>query len=70
VPSSVIIDVGVAPVEAGATIATHDQGVRGFVIDAITAETPTSSHYDPSANSPCTRTTLRAFRAGCAFAVG
>jgi vanillate O-demethylase monooxygenase subunit len=44
-PSSVIIDVGVAPVGAGATLAQHDQGVRGFVIDALTPETETSSHY-------------------------
>jgi vanillate O-demethylase monooxygenase subunit len=44
-PSSVIIDVGVAPVAAGATIQKHDQGVRGFVIDALTPESDTSSHY-------------------------
>ncbi|HEX7759340.1 MAG TPA: aromatic ring-hydroxylating dioxygenase subunit alpha [Caulobacteraceae bacterium] len=44
-PSSVIIDVGVAPVGAGATIDHHDQGVRGFVIDALTPETETTSHY-------------------------
>ncbi|HEY2685140.1 MAG TPA: aromatic ring-hydroxylating dioxygenase subunit alpha [Steroidobacteraceae bacterium] len=44
-PSSVIIDVGVAPVGAGATIEHHDQGVRGFVIDALTPETAHSSHY-------------------------
>ena len=44
-PSSVIIDVGVAPVTAGATPEKHDQGVRGFVIDALTPETDTSSHY-------------------------
>jgi phenylpropionate dioxygenase-like ring-hydroxylating dioxygenase large terminal subunit len=44
-PSSVIIDVGVAPVGAGASIECHDQGVRGFVIDALTPETLTSSHY-------------------------
>jgi phenylpropionate dioxygenase-like ring-hydroxylating dioxygenase large terminal subunit len=44
-PSSVIIDVGVAPVAAGATIEKHDQGVRGFVIDALTPESDTSSHY-------------------------
>lgn len=44
-PSSVIIDVGVAPVGAGATAESHDQGVRGFVIDALTPESETSSHY-------------------------
>jgi vanillate O-demethylase monooxygenase subunit len=44
-PSAVIIDVGVAPIAAGATIAAHDQGVRGFVIDVMTPETETSSHY-------------------------
>jgi vanillate O-demethylase monooxygenase subunit len=44
-PSSVIIDVGVAPVAAGATPEHHDQGVRGFVIDALTPESETSSHY-------------------------
>jgi vanillate O-demethylase monooxygenase subunit len=44
-PSSVIIDVGVAPVEAGATFENHDQGARGFVIDALTPETPDASHY-------------------------
>jgi len=44
-PSSVVIDVGVAPVAAGATIEHHDQGVRGFVIDAITPESETTSHY-------------------------
>ncbi|GIL41599.1 aromatic ring-hydroxylating dioxygenase subunit alpha [Roseiterribacter gracilis] len=44
-PSSVIIDVGVAPVEAGATVENHDQGVRGFVIDALTPESATTSHY-------------------------
>ncbi len=44
-PSSVIIDVGVALASAGATIEKHDQGVRGFVIDAITPESATSSHY-------------------------
>ena len=43
--SSVIIDVGVAPVAAGATLERHDQGVRGFVIDALTPESETSSHY-------------------------
>jgi phenylpropionate dioxygenase-like ring-hydroxylating dioxygenase large terminal subunit len=44
-PSSVIIDVGVAPVGAGATLAQHDQGVRGFVIDVMTPETEASTHY-------------------------
>jgi vanillate O-demethylase monooxygenase subunit len=44
-PSAVIIDVGVAPTEAGATIEKHDQGVRGFVIDAMTPESETTSHY-------------------------
>jgi vanillate O-demethylase monooxygenase subunit len=44
-PSSVLIDVGVAPVAAGATPEHHDQGVRGFVIDALTPESETSSHY-------------------------
>ena len=44
-PSAVIIDVGVAPVDAGATVEAHDQGVRGFVIDAITPESEASSHY-------------------------
>ena len=44
-PSSILIDVGVAPVGAGATPASHDQGVRGFVIDALTPESATSTHY-------------------------
>jgi vanillate O-demethylase monooxygenase subunit len=44
-PSSVIIDVGVAPISAGATVEKHDQGVRGFVIDAMTPESDTTSHY-------------------------
>jgi phenylpropionate dioxygenase-like ring-hydroxylating dioxygenase large terminal subunit len=44
-PCSVIIDVGVSPVEAGDTLERHDSGVRGFVIDSITPETETSCHY-------------------------
>ena len=44
-PSNVIIDVGVAPIEAGASVENHDQGVRGFVIDSMTPETETSTHY-------------------------
>lgn len=45
VPSTVIIDVGVAPVDAGATVENHDQGVRGFVIDSMTPATETTTHY-------------------------
>jgi phenylpropionate dioxygenase-like ring-hydroxylating dioxygenase large terminal subunit len=44
-PSSVMIDVGVAPVGAGATLERHDQGVRGMVVDCMTPETGTSMHY-------------------------
>jgi phenylpropionate dioxygenase-like ring-hydroxylating dioxygenase large terminal subunit len=44
-PSSIIIDVGVAPVDSGATVQSHDQGVRGFVIDGLTPETETTCHY-------------------------
>jgi len=44
-PSAVIIDVGVAPAGAGASVANHDQGVRGFVIDVMTPESETSTHY-------------------------
>ena len=44
-PSAVIIDVGVAPVGAGATVADHDQGVRGFVIDVMTPASETATHY-------------------------
>lgn len=44
-PSAVIIDVGIAPVGAGASLEKHDQGVRGFVIDVMTPETETTTHY-------------------------
>lgn len=44
-PSAVMIDVGVAPVGAGATIERHDQGVRGMVIDFMTPESETTHHY-------------------------
>jgi len=44
-PSSVLIDVGVAPAGSGATVDNHDDGVRGFVVDALTPETETTSHY-------------------------
>ena len=45
VPSAVIIDVGVAPVDAGASLEKHDQGVRGFVIDVMTPQSENSTHY-------------------------
>ena len=44
-PAAVMIDVGVAPVGTGATLASHDQGVRGMVVDFMTPETATSHHY-------------------------
>ncbi|HEY0959543.1 MAG TPA: aromatic ring-hydroxylating dioxygenase subunit alpha [Novosphingobium sp.] len=44
-PSAVMIDVGVAPVGAGATLEAHDQGVRGIVIDFMTPESETTHHY-------------------------
>ena len=44
-PSNVMIDVGVAPAGSGATIEQHDNGVRGFVIDAMTPESATTTHY-------------------------
>lgn len=44
-PATVMIDVGVAPVGAGATITSHDQGVRGMVVDFMTPESETSHHY-------------------------
>ncbi len=44
-PSAVMIDVGVAPVEAGATLQSHDNGVRGFVIDFMTPESENTTHY-------------------------
>ena len=44
-PSSVLIDVGVALVAAGASVESHDDGVRGFVIDAMTPETEGRTHY-------------------------
>ncbi|WP_338446371.1 aromatic ring-hydroxylating dioxygenase subunit alpha [Pelagerythrobacter marensis] len=44
-PSSVMIDVGVAPVGAGATLENHDQGVRGMVVDFMTPESETTHHY-------------------------
>jgi len=44
-PSTVIIDVGVAPIEEGATLEKHDQGVRGFVIDVFSPESVGKTHY-------------------------
>jgi vanillate O-demethylase monooxygenase subunit len=44
-PAAVMIDVGIAPVGAGATLAKHDQGVRGMVVDFMTPETETTMHY-------------------------
>jgi len=44
-PAAVMIDVGVAPAGAGATLAKHDQGVRGMVVDFMTPETETTMHY-------------------------
>ena len=44
-PSPVIIDVGVAPVGAGATLADHSQGVRGFVVDVMTPENDATTHF-------------------------
>ncbi len=44
-PAAVMSDVGVAPVSAGATLDSHDQGVRGMVIDFMTPESETSHHY-------------------------
>ena len=44
-PSAVMIDVGVAPVGAGASFESHDSGVRGMVVDFMTPESETSHHY-------------------------
>ncbi len=44
-PSTVMIDVGVALVEDGATLAEHDQGVRGMVVDCMTPESEGTHHY-------------------------
>jgi len=44
-PSAVMIDVGVASVEAGASLSQHDQGARGMVVDFMTPETAGTHHY-------------------------
>jgi vanillate O-demethylase monooxygenase subunit len=44
-PAAVMIDVGVAPAGAGASLESHDHGVRGFVVDFMTPESETAHHY-------------------------
>ena len=44
-PSAVMIDVGVALSDSGATLGHHDQGVRGMVVDFMTPSTEKSHHY-------------------------
>ncbi|MDF2638483.1 MAG: Rieske (2Fe-2S) protein [Novosphingobium lindaniclasticum] len=44
-PASVMIDVGVALTGAGASLASHDQGARGMVVDFMTPETENTHHY-------------------------
>ncbi|MFT4025426.1 MAG: aromatic ring-hydroxylating dioxygenase subunit alpha [Novosphingobium sp.] len=44
-PAAVLIDVGVAPVGAGASLERHDQGVRGIVVDFMTPEADGKLHY-------------------------
>jgi vanillate O-demethylase monooxygenase subunit len=45
-PAGVIIDVGVAPVAEGLTLANHDKAkVRSFVLDFVTPETDRTCHY-------------------------
>jgi vanillate O-demethylase monooxygenase subunit len=44
-PSSVMIDVGVAPAQEGATLDNHAVGVRGIVVDCMTPATDDSHHY-------------------------
>lgn len=44
-PSSVMIDVGVAPAQAGATLDNHAPGVRGIVVDCMTPQSEDSHHY-------------------------
>ena len=40
-----LIDVGVAPAGTGASLDSHDNGVRGVVVDFMTPESETSMHY-------------------------
>lgn len=44
-PSTVTIDVGVAPAGSGAAQGDRSQGVNGYVLNTITPETDTTCHY-------------------------
>src|SRR4051812_2537801 len=44
-PSTVAIDVGVAPTGTGAPEGDRSEGVNGFVLNTMTPETPGSCHY-------------------------
>jgi phenylpropionate dioxygenase-like ring-hydroxylating dioxygenase large terminal subunit len=44
-PGTVTIDVGVAPVGSGAREGDRSQGVNGYVLNTISPETDTTSHY-------------------------
>jgi vanillate O-demethylase monooxygenase subunit len=44
-PCTIAIDVGVAPAGTGAPEGDRSQGVNGFVLNTITPETESSSHY-------------------------
>ncbi|PWJ54392.1 vanillate demethylase subunit A [Quadrisphaera granulorum] len=44
-PSTICIDVGVAPTGTGAPEGDRSQGVNGYVMNTITPETERSSHY-------------------------
>jgi vanillate O-demethylase monooxygenase subunit len=44
-PSTIAIDVGVAPAGTGAPEGDRSQGVNGYVLNTITPETETSCHY-------------------------
>jgi phenylpropionate dioxygenase-like ring-hydroxylating dioxygenase large terminal subunit len=44
-PSTVAIDVGVAPTGTGAPEGDRSEGVNGFVLNTMTPETPRTCHY-------------------------
>jgi len=44
-PSTIAIDVGIAPTGTGAPKGDRSQGVNGFVLNTITPETETTCHY-------------------------